>query len=156
MNNVQDDINNTSKEDILLSARPAYPPPLYYLPKILTPAQDAFLARRRIRVAERVQAESNEWESERKNILKEIALLKESSEAARIEATEVAKKIEEADEVMEGKESDPPISSQKPLSSVSNDPEAEETGVVSALEGNADTAPLAADVMDQDEDAVEY
>ena len=84
------------KEDIILSAKPTFPPPLYYLPKVLTPAQEDFLSRRRKQVAQRVAAESDEWDTEKQNITKEIEALKEASQAAKLEASKVAGTEEES------------------------------------------------------------
>jgi len=48
--NISADDSSISPKDLLSSAPRSHPPPLYYLPFILTPAQEDFLKRRKVDV----------------------------------------------------------------------------------------------------------
>ncbi|RDB20694.1 hypothetical protein Hypma_012198 [Hypsizygus marmoreus] len=61
----------------------AHPPPLYYLPAILTPSQEAFLSRRKAEVAE---AAEKEWQ-----------LFREEREAGIIEIQQLRQRVAEED-----------------------------------------------------------
>ncbi|KAJ2918322.1 hypothetical protein MD484_g2092, partial [Candolleomyces efflorescens] len=50
----------------------SHPPPLYYLPAVLTPAQEAFMARRKAEVAEAVKGEWDAFKQEREAGISEI------------------------------------------------------------------------------------
>lgn len=149
MNDDETNDKSNIKMDVILSAKPTYPPPLYYLPAILTSAQEAFLTRRKKRVAQRVEAESEEWDTERQNISKEIDTLKEASEAAKQEASKVAETDESGDPSTEIPQAITPAL--PPLTT----PGADESKAPIDHPPNIIETPATVDAMDQDE-VVEY
>jgi hypothetical protein len=82
------DEDDSSAKNVELAPKPSHPPALYYLPKILTPSQEAFIARRRKRAEQRVTEEKEEWETERSKGMDEVRMLKEASETARAQVGE--------------------------------------------------------------------
>lgn len=65
------------KDTILLGPQRSHPPPLYYLPAVLTPAQEAFIKRRKEKVTITAEAEWTSFVSERATGITEIAGLRE-------------------------------------------------------------------------------
>ncbi|KAJ3520446.1 hypothetical protein NMY22_g12754 [Coprinellus aureogranulatus] len=55
----------------------SHPPPLYYLPAVLTPAQEAFIARRRAEVTEAAEKEWEQFKEERDAGIREINELRQ-------------------------------------------------------------------------------
>ena len=53
-----------------------YPAPLYYLPAILTPAQQKFIAKQKAVAVEIVDEETKEWMEEKKKGIEEVAELR--------------------------------------------------------------------------------
>lgn len=82
----EDDFTN-----ITLTPKTSHPPPLYYLPKVLTSSQEAYLTKRRELAERRIAEEKAEWDSERRKGLEEVRNLKEASDTARAQATEALK-----------------------------------------------------------------
>lgn len=87
---------NASPEDTAaaLAGPPrTHPPPLYYLPAILTPAQEAFLQKRKEKVKVAAEAEWSAFVSERAKGIAEIARLRErvKEEDARIRESKAEK-----------------------------------------------------------------
>ncbi|TFK50780.1 hypothetical protein OE88DRAFT_1659846 [Heliocybe sulcata] len=82
-------------------ANPArsHPPPIYYLPTILTPAQEAFLDRRKTQVKEAAEQEWAAYKEERQKGVDEIAELRRR--VAEQEARQRAQKEVEKDVEME-------------------------------------------------------
>ncbi|KAF8328245.1 uncharacterized protein EI90DRAFT_2974750 [Cantharellus anzutake] len=83
----------------------AHPPAIYYLPKILTPLQQAFLARRRRQAEKRVGEEQTEWTNEKEKGMNEVRELRTRVNAVQRELNEngpldAEEKME--DEVMDG------------------------------------------------------
>lgn len=89
------DEDDSTVKDVDFASKPSHPPALYYLPKILTPSQETFIARRRKRAEQRVAEEKEEWENERRKGLEEVRALKEASESARLQAGEAQRAVED-------------------------------------------------------------
>ncbi|KAF5374695.1 hypothetical protein D9615_008927 [Tricholomella constricta] len=75
----------------------SHPPPLHYLPAILTPAQEAFLARRKVEVAEAAEKEWDLFREERESGIAEINQLRQR--VADEEARRKTEKSKEPDEM---------------------------------------------------------
>ncbi|KAF7798958.1 hypothetical protein EIP86_010187 [Pleurotus ostreatoroseus] len=74
----EDSIETTdSSADPLAPPPRTHPPPLYYLPAILTPAQEAFLKRRTAEVKEAAEKEWEDFKTERSAGIEEITHLRE-------------------------------------------------------------------------------
>jgi hypothetical protein len=58
------------------------PPPIYYLPTILTKSQSVFLERRKKQLAVQVDEERSEWETKRKQGLDEVRTMRTKAEEA--------------------------------------------------------------------------
>lgn len=89
------DEDDSPSKDADFAPKVSHPPALYYLPKILTPSQEEFIARRRKRAEQRVAEEKEEWEAERRKGLEEVRALKEASEAARTQVGEAQRAVED-------------------------------------------------------------
>jgi len=66
----------TSKTNPLTPPSRSHPPPLYYLPAVLTPAQEAFLNKRKAVVKEATEKEWSSFVEERKQGIEEIETLR--------------------------------------------------------------------------------
>ncbi|TCD63866.1 hypothetical protein EIP91_004880 [Steccherinum ochraceum] len=90
----------------LASLPKSHPPPLYYLPAILTPDQEAFLEKRKSEVAEAAEAEWSTFHAERATGVAEILKLRErvaeeeAKKRTRSGSTSVA--VENGDDVRMG------------------------------------------------------
>lgn len=89
MNDEDENVEN----DVAIAPKPSHPPTLYYLPKILTAAQETFISGRRRRAERRVQEEKEEWEKERSKGAEDVRALKEAAETARAQAAEAQKSV---------------------------------------------------------------
>ncbi|PSS05534.1 hypothetical protein PHLCEN_2v3736 [Hermanssonia centrifuga] len=82
-----------STSDPLAPVPRAHPPPLYYLPAILTPAQEAFLKRRKAEVTEAAEKEWETFRAERTTSVEDISGLRqrvaEEEERKKSERSEV-------------------------------------------------------------------
>ncbi|CAL1711838.1 unnamed protein product [Somion occarium] len=86
-----EDIDSQTPMSTLLAQHPrSHPPSLYYLPAILTPAQDAFLKRRKAEVQEAAEKEWESFKEERKTGIEEITQLRQ-----RVAEEEARKKSEQ-------------------------------------------------------------
>jgi len=92
---VEMDEDHSPSKPLDFVPKPSHPPALYYLPKILTPSQEAFVARRRKHAEQRVAEEKEEWETERRKGLEEVRALKVASEAARTQASEAQRMVQD-------------------------------------------------------------
>ncbi|KIM77831.1 hypothetical protein PILCRDRAFT_825056 [Piloderma croceum F 1598] len=72
-----DDMSPPPSKNILSSAPRTHPPPLYYLPAILTPAQEAFLTQRKAEVKEAAKKEWQTFKDERAAGVEEIKELRQ-------------------------------------------------------------------------------
>ncbi|KAF5366115.1 hypothetical protein D9757_010936 [Collybiopsis confluens] len=66
----------------------SHPPPLYYLPKLLLPSQEAFLRKRKEQVTAAATAEWSSFASERNQGVQEIKELREKVATAQVDAPE--------------------------------------------------------------------
>ncbi|KAF8270222.1 hypothetical protein EI94DRAFT_1723422 [Lactarius quietus] len=93
-----DDASPTPSHKLTLEPTRSHPPPLYYLPVVLTPSQEAFIAKRKAEAAETAKKEWSTFLSERDvaiNEIKEIRL-RVVEEEARKQAERDAAKAEES------------------------------------------------------------
>jgi hypothetical protein len=145
------DEDDSPSKDVDFAPKPSHPPPLYYLPKILTPSQEEFIARRRKRAEQRVAEEKEEWEAERHKGLGEVRALKEASEAARAQAGEAQREVEDDKFTRETETLDAGLRKQQTPSEAPRDRELSAT----ADRPTANDAEPAA-MEGVDDDAVEY
>lgn len=66
----------------------AHPPAIYYLPKVLTSSQEAFLVRRRAQAEKRVAEEQSEWTAEKEKGMSEVRELRVKARAVQRELNE--------------------------------------------------------------------
>ncbi|KAF9258372.1 hypothetical protein L218DRAFT_974931 [Marasmius fiardii PR-910] len=144
----------------------SHPPPLYYLPAILTSSQEAFIAKRKEEVTEATEKEWNLFREERTGGIVEIQQLRQrvadeeearrkaaaSNEDADMDASEPGSKNGVAGGKSSRTETESMDVDEAPESSTKN-PEAERLKD-KAREGSAPPPPTA--VQADDDDAVEY
>ncbi|CAK5267565.1 unnamed protein product [Mycena citricolor] len=129
----------------LASVQRGHPPPLYYLPAILTPAQESYIRRRKAQVLEAVDAEYAAFLQERSAGIEEI------SELRKAVASEEARKKSETEENEEppskegAKDVEMEVDDRDSATMTSKDAEEE-------LEKKEEPTPVPAD----GDDAVEY
>jgi len=146
----------------------SHPPPLYYLPAVLTPSQEAFIAKRKAEAAETAEKEWSAFLGERETAINEIRELRQrvSEEEARKQVERESAKAE--DESGQGAvhstdktgSSNPELSPSEPRMDVDETATEEGQGPTSKQDGpkpdeperKDDSAAMHAD----DEDAVEY
>ncbi|KAK7691520.1 hypothetical protein QCA50_004919 [Cerrena zonata] len=74
----EDEVNSLPPTSNPLAIYPkSHPPPLYYLPAILTPAQEAFLKRRKAQVEEAAEKEWTDFKQERQTGVDELTTLRQ-------------------------------------------------------------------------------
>ncbi|KAF9222308.1 hypothetical protein BS17DRAFT_767938 [Gyrodon lividus] len=140
----------------------SHPPPLYYLPAILTPAQEAFLARRKVEVIEAADKEWLAFHEERTAGIEEIKQLRQ-----RVAEEDVRRKKErEAAGKGEGEDKEMAEETQGPQPDPTPQPDAEMEVDEGSKPGSASetrkesTEPERKDesaaMQADDEDAVEY
>ncbi|KAG6811734.1 hypothetical protein H0H92_006086 [Tricholoma furcatifolium] len=142
----------------------SHPPPLYYLPAVLLPSQEAFLARRKAEVAEAAEKEWQLFHDERETGIKDVNQLRQ-----RVADEELRRKSENANNAAERDNDNEAMDTDAPPASATEVPEdtvpesasmdvdvekAEVKEVVAApeREKKEEPVPLQAD----DDDAVEY
>lgn len=151
-----------SKDPLSLPPR-SHPPPLYYLPKILTPAQEAFLTRRKAEIAEAAEKEWHAFHEERTLGIAEIDQLRQR--VADEEARRKTEKSAEVDDVdMDAAPAPPPVpetpAGEPPVDSAAgmdvdkgtHGEEQKDPVAITEPEKKEEPAPMQAD----DDDAVEY
>ncbi|KAI6029083.1 hypothetical protein BKA83DRAFT_676816 [Pisolithus microcarpus] len=74
---IPSDLTSTTLSDPLAPLPRSHPPPLYYRPAILTPSQEAFLAKRLVEVAEAAEKEWLAFREERTTGIEEIKRLRQ-------------------------------------------------------------------------------
>jgi hypothetical protein len=146
----------------LSSAPRTHPPPLYYLPVILTPTQEAFLTQRKAEVKEAAEKEWDAFKNERTTGVEEISQLRQrvAEEQERKKAERQSQAELDADKEMVP-ESDQPAPV-KPKEEVQMD--VDDTAETRAKEDTvAKEAPAEPEVKEEptamqadDDDAVEY
>ncbi|KAH7908265.1 hypothetical protein BJ138DRAFT_1174269 [Hygrophoropsis aurantiaca] len=164
-----DDSSTPETNDPLAPPHRSHPPPLYYLPVILTPSQEAFLIRRK---AEMSEAAEKEWQSfceERTAGIEEIKTLRQrvaEEESRKKQDKEIVKDEEGEDKrdkemAVEGEpkfidtksESETNVAPGPPADMDVDDSPAKDNKDISAdLGRKEDSVPMQAD----DDDAVEY
>ncbi|KAF9234823.1 hypothetical protein BU15DRAFT_52111 [Melanogaster broomeanus] len=151
-----------SPSDPLAPPTRSHPPPLYYLPAILTPAQEAFLARRKAEVTEAGEKEWLAFREERTAGIEEIKQLRQhvAEEDARRkkEREETAKSEGEDKEMVEETQESKPERAPQPDAEMEVDDGSKPEPVSETHKDSAEperkdeSAAMQAD----DEDAVEY
>jgi hypothetical protein len=93
-----DDSSPPPSPKLTLEPTRSHPPPLYFLPAVLTPAQEAFIAKRKTEAAETAKKEWGTFLSERDAAITEIKELRQRvvEEEARKQAERDAAKAEES------------------------------------------------------------
>ncbi|KAF7428993.1 hypothetical protein PC9H_008231 [Pleurotus ostreatus] len=153
--------------DASLSSNPlappprTHPPPLYYLPAILTPEQEAFLARRRSEVSAAAEKEWQEWKTQREEGVEELKQMRQR----------VAKEIDrtkDKDEEMAAVDDDEKKAGEnlqetaptEPIKSLAEDVEMEvDDSITDVKSGNQTEQPKkdeSVTMQGDDDDAVEY
>lgn len=152
------DMDDDDNKNIPLAPKSSHPPALYYLPKILTPSQEAFIAKRRKVAEQRVAEEKAEWDSERRKGLDEVRALKEASDSARAKASDALRTNEDdrpvrdtdpVPETANGMDVGAPPSKEQEMLSVEKPVPASTSAPVAA-----ESEPTAMEGVD--DDAVEY
>jgi len=143
----------------LSSAPRTHPPPLYYLPAILTPAQEAFLTQRKAEVKEAAEKEWETFKNERAAGVQEIKELRQRvAEEQERRKTERERRGElEADKEMAAVNDSPTVEKSKDrmdVDDVSAEAAAKDDGkdAVAEPDGKDESSVMHAD----DDDAVEY
>lgn len=149
----EDDFTN-----ITLTPKSSHPPALYYLPKVLTPSQEAFLGKRRKLAERRIAEEKAEWDSERRKGLEEVRNLKEASDTARAQASEALKTTGDQQSARDAS-SAPDVAKEdasivSPSAEVPQDQEMTIEEKIPSVTPTAESEPVAMEGVD--EDAVEY
>ncbi|KAF7969616.1 hypothetical protein HWV62_26785 [Athelia sp. TMB] len=151
-----EDLPTASSGKALAGPPRSHPPPLYYLPAVLTPAQATFLARRKAEVHEAAESEWSEFAVERAAGVEEITAMR-----ARVREEQERKKAErdsredaEGEAEVKGMEVDEPLAQK-------GEPEADKTEEKKAeVKEESQPEPPKEDKDDvmqaDDEDAVEY
>lgn len=162
--------------DPLASVPRSHPPPLYYLPAVLTPSQAAFLARRKEEVAEAAEKEWNQFKQEREEGIAEIRALRqkvsdeESRQKTEREAAAAADSnsmdtdapppdTPKASESTEAPTTEPAV---EPTTSTDKNTENKDSGDMDVDDGVPPKAPVvertevAPTMQADDDDAVEY
>ncbi|KAF5354912.1 hypothetical protein D9756_005626 [Leucocoprinus leucothites] len=136
----------------------SHPPPLYYLPTKLTPAQEAFLARRNQEVKEAVEKEWDLFKDERTIGIEEInrlrqQALEDEAKAKTERATTESEMDAQPPSAVEEKPPSPPLAEAKDASmDVEETPRKEEESNSNSSPKKEGSVPIQAD----DDDAVEY
>ncbi|KAF8623389.1 hypothetical protein AX17_007427 [Amanita inopinata Kibby_2008] len=134
--NISSDESSPSNPNPLVSPPRTHPPPLYYLPVILTPEQEAFITRRKAEVQEAAEKEWHQFREERTTGITEINAFRQ-----RVADEEARRKVErdaEKDEM----ETDNPSASTGPVN--------EENKDKTDAAHTESTAPTSAAAMDVD------
>jgi len=145
----------------------SHPPPLYYLPAILTPSQEAFIAKKKAEAAEIVEKEWSSFLGERDATINEVRELRrrvveeEARKQAEREAAET--EVNATDPVHNDEQtgsSVPEAVTSEPKMDVDESPTEEGHGLTSKQDGSKSDEPERKDdtamVQADDEDAVEY
>ncbi|KAH9833439.1 uncharacterized protein C8Q71DRAFT_712788 [Rhodofomes roseus] len=105
-----------SKAPALAGPPRSHPPPLYYLPVILTPAQEAFLKQRKEEVKAAAEAEWSAFAAERSAGITEIARLRERvvEEASRSKGSKPQEDVELSDATAAPSSPEKPAEESKP------------------------------------------
>lgn len=159
---IPSDPTSAASSDPLAPLPRSHPPPLYYRPAILTPSQEAFLAKRQTEVADAIEKEWLAFREERTAGIEEIKRLRQrvSEEEARQRKEREANREETPKEEGEGGQ-DKEVEEQQvkePESAMEVDEErrselaARKEDVCREPDRKDEPAPMQAD----DEDAVEY
>lgn len=122
----------------------SHPPPLYYLPAVLTPSQSSFLERRKKQIASRIDEERSEWEEQRKKGLDGVREMKQRAAEAALELKAQKEREKEAMIPEDGA-----TTPQRPPTNGDGDPKD-----IVPEEKEAEEPPAAP--MDTDDDALEY
>ncbi|KIK05801.1 hypothetical protein K443DRAFT_674861 [Laccaria amethystina LaAM-08-1] len=156
------DSTPTPSENPLAPVPRTHPPPLYYLPAILLPSQEAFIAQRKAEVREAAEKEWDLFREERTTGIDEIAQLRQrvAEEEARRKTERAADKedaVMDAEPQLEGAASAPTPSLGGPSAlpttrEVDMDVDDEAGTKQADQEKKEDSASMQAD----DDDAVEY
>jgi len=168
--NVSSDDTSSSNYNALSPPPRSHPPPLYYLPTILTREQEGFIARRKAELQEAAEKEWHQFREERTVGIAEINNLRQrvaddetrrkaekETEKDEMEADHPPAPAETGDE--ENKDKDKPDASTEPTApsaatdmEVDSGAQREENKETSEHERKEEPAPMQPD----DEDAVEY
>ncbi|KAL0572457.1 hypothetical protein V5O48_009497 [Marasmius crinis-equi] len=150
-----DDTDKPASSNPLAPPPRSHPPPLYYLPAILTPLQEAFLAKRKEEVKEAAEKEWNLFREERTTGIAEIQQLRQ-----RVVDEETRKKGSAGDEDAEMETSEPAVKkeekSQGESMDVDDGPESSSKDTGAKEKVKEESAPPAAPMQADDDDAVEY
>ncbi|KAI5987624.1 hypothetical protein EDD15DRAFT_2173324 [Pisolithus albus] len=159
---IPSDLTSTTSPDPLAPLPRSHPPPLYYRPAILTPSQEAFLAKRLVEVAEAAEKEWLAFREERTIGIEEIKRLRQrvAEEEARQKKEREANRQEALKEEGDGgqdKETEEQLV-KEPAAEMEVDEERRSDSAVrkedvgKESDRKDESAPMQAD----DEDAVEY
>ncbi|KAF8959982.1 hypothetical protein BDZ97DRAFT_1906062 [Flammula alnicola] len=147
----------------------SHPPPLYYLPAILTPEQEAFIAKRKAEVTEAAEKEWQLFRDERSTGIDEINLLRQrvAEEEARRKNDKSADREEMETDVPAHANEAPPSASAEDSAGAANSKDADmevddsstptkEVPKSSAAAGEPEKKEEPAAMQADDDDAVEY
>lgn len=154
---ISSDPSSTSHIDPLTPPPRSHPPPLYYRPVLLTPAQEAFLSKRKAEVLEATEKEWLSFREERTAGIDDIKQLRQhvaEEETRQRKEREVNKETTREEGVAEDKEMEEEIKEPDSAMEVDEERSEPEARKEDSRESDRkdDSAPMQAD----DEDAVEY
>ncbi|KAI0319275.1 hypothetical protein OF83DRAFT_1111317 [Amylostereum chailletii] len=150
-----DDTRTSSRQPLSHPPR-SHPPPLFYLPATLTPAQESFLAKRKVEVKEAAEKEWEAFHIERAEGIEELTSLRK-----RVAEEEARKKVEqEATKTQEASE-EPKASAEPPVEAIRDAAmDVDESPPTEQQENKDKPRPVEKDestpMQADDDDAVEY
>ncbi|KAF9496323.1 hypothetical protein BDN71DRAFT_1482217 [Pleurotus eryngii] len=151
--------------DASLSSNPlappprTHPPPLYYLPAIMTPEQEAFLARRKSEVSAAVEEEWQEWKTQRDEGVEELRQLRQrvATEIDRTKDKDAEMAVVDDEKASENMHETAPT---EPVKSLAEDVEMEVDDNITDVNSGDQTEHPKKDesvtMQGDDDDAVEY
>jgi len=164
-----DDSSPPPSHKWILEPSRSHPPPLYYLPAVLTPSQEAFIAKRKAEAAETAEKEWSAFLGERDTAINEVRELRRRvlEEEARKQVEREAAKAEDDDtgpspvhNTEKTENSVPELSPSEPRMDVDETVTEEGQGPTSKQDGPKPDEPERKDdstaMQADDEDAVEY
>ncbi|KAI6101437.1 hypothetical protein EDD16DRAFT_1495550 [Pisolithus croceorrhizus] len=156
---IPSDLTSTTLSEPLAPLPRSHPPPLYYRPAILTPSQDAFLAKRQVEVVEAAEKEWLAFREERTIGIEEIKRLRQrvAEEEARQRKEREADKQETPNDSGQDKEAEEqPVKELESEMEVDEERRSESAVRKEDVGRESDRKDEPALMQADDEDAVEY
>ncbi|KAI6100616.1 hypothetical protein F5141DRAFT_308976 [Pisolithus sp. B1] len=156
---IPSDLTSTTLSEPLAPLPRSHPPPLYYRPAILTPSQDAFLAKRQVEVAEAAEKEWLAFLEERTTGIEEIKRLRQrvaEEEARQRKEREVNRQETPNDSGQDKEAEEQPVKELESEMEVDEERRSESAVRKEDVGKESDRKDEPALMQADDEDAVEY